>query len=378
MTWTRVVIVGLFVVAGIAGAASYYMPRWFEAAWFLEDIAAGPGKSTWKTLHKTPLREEASFGLAGKEITGTLYRPDGERVRGSVIFVPGLFPDVTRDARAVAFAETLARAGWETLVPELPAYKDLRASPADIEALQAAIAFMAARGKGRTGIVSLSYLSGPAILAAAKPESAEKVGFIFSIGGYFSIEDTVRFVTTRQYRLSASEPWRSAPEVPYATWAFLRANAEGIDDEADRARIIRIAEGRVAETLGGPKPDDAADLAALGPQGRAVFDLVTNRDPERVAGLIAALPARIRAAMDALDLSKADLSGLKAEVMLAHGADDALIPPTESEKLAAALGSRATLYLLPTVGHVEINQGGGFWDQLRIARAAYRLLAFRN
>jgi len=109
-------------------------------------------------------------------------------------------------------------------------------------------------------------------------------------------------VTTRQYRLSASEPWRSAPEVPYATWAFLRANAEGIDDQADRARIIRIAEGRVAETLGGPKPDDAADLAALGPQGRAVFDLVTNRDPERVAGLIAALPARIRAAMDALDL----------------------------------------------------------------------------
>jgi fermentation-respiration switch protein FrsA (DUF1100 family) len=376
MNWARIVIVGLFVVAGIAGAASYFVPRWFEAAWFLEDIAAGPDKSTWKTLHKTPKREEVSFGIAGREVTGTLYTPDGERVRGRVIFLPGLFPDVTRDPRAVAFAETLARAGWATLVPELPAYRDLRASPADIEAIAAAIDYAAQ--DGTIGLVTLSYMSGPAILAAARAETAPQVKFVFSIGGYFSIEDTVRFVTTRKFRLGQDGPWQTAPEVPYATWAFLRANAEGIDDAADRARIVRIAEGRVAETLGGPKPDDAADVAALGPEGRAVFDLVANRDAEKVAPLIAALPPRIRTAMDALDLSKADLSKLSAEVLLAHGADDPLIPPTESEKLAAALGSRATLYLLPTVGHVEINKGGGFWDQLRIARAAYRLLAYRE
>lgn len=376
----RWVIVALAAVAVIAAASAFYMPRVFEAAWFLEDIAAGPSASSWKTLHRTPLRTEAGWTHQGRQGRGTLFTPDGERVRGHVIFVPGLLEKAAQDARSVAFAETLARAGYVTLLPELPAYDELKASPADIDAIEDAINYLVTQQSGVTqvGLVSLSYMSGPALLAAARPAAAPRVSFVFSIGGYASIENVVRFVTTRHFRSAGATDWKVAPDVPYATWAFLRANAEGIDDPDDRKLVRKIAEDRVAETFGGPKPDDAAAIAALGPEGRAVFDLVTNRDPEKVPELMSALPEKVKRAMAQLDLSQMNWSALQADVILVHGADDPLIPATESEKLKAALGDRAQLYLLNQVTHIEINRPGGIWDGLAMLGAARRLLSYRD
>ena len=90
--------------------------------------------------------------------------------------------------------------------------------------------------------------------------------------------------------------------------------------------------------------------------------------------LIAALPQGLRADMAALDLSRADLSRLKAELILLHGRDDAIIPYTESLALAAASPrNRVTLGLVDNLSHVQLGPGR-LPDTSRLLAATYLLL----
>jgi len=374
----RLVIIAVFLVAALAGVSSYFAPQYFEAAWFLEDIAAGPAPSSWKKLHKAPTIEAVAATANGRAVTGDLYVPAGP-IRGRIVFLPGLVTGARTDPRVVAFAQTLARAGFLTFVPATPAFQSLQASPEDITAVGDAAAWLgsaevAGAPRGRIGIAALSYMSGPALLAAARAPANEQVAFVFFIGGYYAMDDVIRFVTTRAYRRHDGDAWSVSPPAPYAVWAFLRANAQGVDDAADRATLERIADQKLA--------DETADISALASQlkadGKPVYDLITNRDPDKVDALIAALPPRLKAGLDALDPAKQDLSGFKGEALLVHGKDDPFIPAVESEKLAAALGERAHLYVLEQVGHVEVNRSAPFQDRLDMLFAGRRLLGYRE
>lgn len=374
----RLVIVGLFVVAALAGVSSYWAPRYFEAAWFLEDIAAGTGPSSWKKLHKPPEARTVRETVEGRSVSGDLYVPSGP-IRGRMVFVPGLVANARTDTRVVAFAQSLARAGFLTFAPETPAFAELRAGPDDIPAVADAVVWLAGAEiagapKTRVGIAALSYMAGPVILAASRPPANGQTGFVFFIGGYYSMTNVIRFVTTRAYRHSDKEAWTFAPPAPYAVWAFLKANAQGVDDPQDRQTLVAIANAKLA--------DDGADISSLASSlkadGKPVYELIANRDPDKVTSLIAQLPQRLRDGLDALDPSKHNLSGFAGEAILVHGKDDPFIPSVESERLAAALGSGAHLYVLEQVSHVEVNRPASIWDQLDMLFAGERLLSYRD
>ena len=106
--------------------------------------------------------------------------------------------------------------------------------------------------------------------------------------------------------------------------------------------------------------------------------LVRNADPERVPQLVAALPEPVRRDIEYLDLSRRELRHLRANLLLIHGRDDPLIPPTESLALAAAVPpGRADAFVVGNLSHVEIHPGG-ISDTLLLWQAAYRLLALRD
>lgn len=374
----RIVIIAMFAVAALAGVCTYFIPKYLEAAWFLEDIAAGDGKSVWKEMHKPPTKQPVTWAVEGRQGAGDLYLP-GSVATGRMIFVPGLLMHAREDQRVVAFAQSLARAGFAVLVPEMPAFAELKASPADIQAASDAMLWISDADlpnvpKTQVGAAALSYMAGPVFLAAARPPVSDKVSFVFAIGPYYSITDLLRFVTTRAYRAKDTDAWSIAPPGEYATWAFLRANALGIEDAADQAVLVQIADAKLARA-----DADVGPLASqLKGSGRAVYALMTNRDPDKVEALIAALPPELKAQLDALDLSKQDLSGFKGDALLVHGKDDPLISSVQSEKLAAALGDRAHLYILDEVTHVEVNRSGSIWDQVNMLFAGRRLLSYRQ
>ena len=364
------------VVMGIALCVSACIsPRGQEARDLLADIAAGGGPSRLKEATPEPARITIAYRRRAGQASADLYR-SSQPARSAVVVVPGLTPDGKDDARLVALAKSLARAQFLVLVPDLANTRALKVSAADSVFIGDAIEELAQRVSGGgtppVGLVAISYAVGPALLAASQTSAGQHVRLIVAIGGYYDIETAIVFVTTGYYR-APDGSWQHAAPNEWGRWMFVRSNADRVGDPADRDRLRRIAERRMAN----PAAEIGDLVARLGPDGRAVYDLVSNGDPARVPALIGRLPAAIRDELRRLDLKGRDFRALAGPVFLIHGRDDAIIPFSESVKLAAALGPRADLTILDHFAHVDAGDIG-FTDGLRLWEAAIRILEERD
>ena len=376
-------LTALTVVLGLAGAGGCAPWRAIEAAEVLGDIAAGPKPSRLKRITPEPRRSPVAYVVAGRRRQGDLYRP-GESAIAALVLVPGIARAGKDDPRLVALANTLARARFTVLVPDIENLRALRVSPADAVAVADAIHYLAGEnpapalnGPGEpatVGLVAISYAAGPALLAALRPDTRRRVRFVFIVGGYYDSEAVLTFFTTGYYRDGPGEKWLHRTPNAYGKWVFIKSNARRLRDPGDRAILERMA-GRKMWNL---KADITDLVAALGAEGRAVYALLANSDPDRVPALIAALPEGVRADITALDLKRQDLSKIEARLILVHGRDDAIIPYSESKALAAAAPEgKAALYVVDSLAHVDLG-AAGLIDTLILWRAAYRLLSERE
>jgi hypothetical protein len=365
------------VVLVALGLAACSPPRALESARVLADVAAGSGPSALKA--NTPEPERRSIpGPAGQSVLGDLYWP-GEDAAAALVLVPGAVARGKDDPRLVAFANTFARARFAVLVPEIPNLRTQHLGPEDVQPIGAAIRYLGgcvapAKRAGSIGVAAISYAAGPALVAALAPANRDLVGYLTAIGGYYDVEAVVTFFTTGYYREGPEAPWRHREPNAYGKWVFVRANAARLAGPTDRIALAEIAERKLEDL-----DADIADLRArLGPEGRAVMALLDNPDPDRVPALIDALPAPIRADLEALDLQRRDLSQLPFDLILVHGRDDPIIPSTESQALAAAVpDDRVSVYVLDRLTHIELSPGG-LLDGVGLWRAIYQLLSRRD
>lgn len=321
-----------------------------------------------------PERQVITFGIDGRQHEGDLYLSH-DPPKAAVIVIPGVAPAGRQDPRLVAFAGTLARAQFEVLVPDVKGMREARVSAADARIFADAIVSMAERDPERPlGMAALSFAVGPAVLALFEPGVAPRTDFILAIGGYYDLEQALTYFTTGYYRPHPDEPWRHRPLNGSAKWAFVHANAGRIEDPRDQELLKRLAERKIAD----PAADVRGLIERLGPDGKSVYALMTNQNPERVPELIEILPDRVRHEIHALDLNGRPVGTLDVEFILIHGRDDPVIPFTQSVALAEVVGyDRARLYLIDTLDHVDL-QTPGLWDGLRLIQATYRLLSIRD
>jgi pimeloyl-ACP methyl ester carboxylesterase len=283
-----------------------------------------------------------------------------------MVLLPGAARTGKDDPRLVALATSLARSGWLVLVPEIAGLRSLQVTADDAVAIAAAVRSL---DRPRVAMAAVSFAAGPALLAALDPAIADRVGLVVAVGPPYDLIAVTTFFTTGSYREAAGRPWQVMAPNAYGKWVFVQSNAARLDDPADRALLAAIAERRMA--------DEAAPLddlrRGLTPQGRAVMALMDNTDPERVPALVAALPAAVRVEMERLDLSRRDLSRLKARLLVVHGRDDRIIPWTEGAALARAVPA-GELILLGGLAHADLGSGNG----LALWRVAERLLDYRD
>ena len=363
------------LLAACLSLAGCVSPRGNEAADLLADIAAVDGPSRLKQTTPEPMRATIRYRRNAGNATADLYR-NSQQPRGALVAVPGLTPYGKDDPRIVAFARSLARARFLVVVPDMATTRALKVSAADsifvADAIEEAAQRFAGGAERSVGLAAFSYAVGPALIAAAQPRAGRHVRFIVAIGGYYDIDAAISFVTTGAYRLPGGS-WRQGTPNEYGKFVFLRSNADRVADPADRERLTLIAARRLANPTA-----ELGDLAArLGPEGRAVYELIDNRDPDRVGELIQGLPNAIRRELRELDLKARDLTAIAGPVVLVHGEDDAIIPSGESVRLAAALGPRAELYLIQHFAHVDAGTTG-LGDSLLLWNAAVRVLEERD
>lgn len=381
--------------------------RHIEAARVLQDFAAGTADSRLKQTTPEPLRQDISYTVAGRSHLADLYLPaalagcgvpppvqsemasarSSHCPRAGIIAVPGAVPQGKDDSRMVAFATTLARAGFTVLVPDLRGYRELRIRPTDALEIADAFSWLVSHPQlapnGRAGMFAFSYSVGPAVLAALQDDLRDRVRFVIGVGGYHDLPRAMRFFTTGWFEHDGQ--WMRVTPDDTGRMVLAYSSLDYLAGDADRGVFNRMVTLRMRD------PD--ADLSALAVQlsegASAVYALAINDDPARFDELFSRLPERMRADIDQLDLAQHDLAPLKARLILVHGRNDNLIPWPESPALAAAAPQgQARVFLIQRVlGHVEISAPDvftwRFWhedlpDLWRLWRVIDLLLAERE
>ncbi|MDP1595322.1 MAG: hypothetical protein Q8S46_02180 [Methylotenera sp.] len=355
--------------------------RHYEAALVLQDFAAAEGASRLKQTTAAPQLQSVSYTVAGRTHHADLYLPgslegcmlskplaDSQAVvapgkhcpRAAIVAVPGAVPQGKDDPRFVAFATTLARAGFAVLAPDLDGFRQLRIRPSNIREISDAFGYLASRPEltpgGRAGMFAFSYSVGPAVLAALEDDIREKVRFVVGLGGYHDLPRAMRFFTTgwlehagKQHYLMPDDTGRMV--LVYSSLDYL---AEGNGNAAlDR----RVFDQMVALRSRNAEADLTALASQLSAAAKSVYALAVNSDPKRFPALLTQLPAAMQADIKHLDLARHDLKPLKARLILVHGKNDNLIPYPESLALAAAAPEKQSrVYLIHRViGHVDLS-----------------------
>jgi pimeloyl-ACP methyl ester carboxylesterase len=350
-------------------------PESWEATRLLQDIDAAGGASELKSITPAPQRRPLSYDVEGRPGIADLYHP-GEPAGAALVLVPGFTEQGRRDWRLVELARSLARARFLVLVPEVPGSRQLQVRLEDSRVIADAVIELrrqeedvASRG---LGLVAISYGVGLALLAALELETVAPLDFLVGLGGYYDASSVVTFATTGRFRLPGELRWRRGAPEPAAKWIFLASNAEGLEDIGDRRQLQAL--GR--DCFDGCDVNVETLRAGLSPQGRALVDLIHNRDPAKVPPLIAALPQRLRQQLRDLSPSSRDLTPLTGRLVLIHGKEDTLIPYSESLALAQAV-PKSELFLIDGFSHITPD-AVGWGGQLQLIDAVKAVLARRR
>jgi dienelactone hydrolase len=303
----------------------------------------------------TPEPEIRSVRIPGtrRELSGDLYRRRAGGPRGGLVLVHGLTEAGKDDPRIVWLGRLMARLGFAVLVPEFPGLRAMRARDADVEEIGDSVRYLASLGPvargDRIGLAGFSYVAGPTLIAAADPAIADRVSLVVSVGGYYDLVNVIRFITTGHFAYREVRGWLPPNQV--ARWGFLQSNLELLRDPRDRRILETIAQARAAGAAAGEGPP----LDGLSPWGRALYGLLTNEDPDRVASLIDALDPELRAQIAFLSPARV-VGRLRADLVIVHGAHDDCIPYTESLRLAEAAPERSRVRLLITrrLAHMDV------------------------
>jgi hypothetical protein len=399
--WRVGLVLAVFMLSALAGCAP---ARHYEAALVLQDFAAGSAGSRLKRSTPEPLRQAIAYTVAGRTHQADLYLPaaltgcgapspvaagamPGHCPRAALVAVPGAVPLGKDDPRLVAFATTMARAGFAVLAPEISGFRELRIRPADAQDIADAFAWISRRPElapdGRAGMFAFSYSVGPAVLAALQDDIRERVRFIVGLGGYYDLPRAMLFFTTGGFEHEGR--WQTITPDDTGRMVLAYSSLDYLAAAPDRAVFDRMVALRTRD----PRADLAPLAAGLSPGAQAVYALAVNTDPARFAELYARLPRAMREDIDRLDLARHDLAPLQARLILVHGINDNLIPWPQSRALAdAAPAGQARVFLIRRVlGHVDLERSDlftwRFWredlpDLWRLWRVIDLLLAERE
>lgn len=290
----------------------------------------------------SPSLEKLEISGGGKRIAADLYFIPDEKKRAAILLTHGIIEDGKDDPRLVRFAQSLARAGFVVLVPELRGMKSFRILFSDVDDIAASFRFLAFSrhvDKTKMGLMGFSYGAGPTFMAAADPSIRGQVKFLVSFGGYYDPINVIRFITTGHYEYGEEKGFLR-PE-PYGKFIFFMNNLDYVQDERDR-RLLR----EIFTKEGEKKRSEAVLLAGrLTATGRKLYELLTNEDPGRVDDLMKGVDPRVREYIEKLSLAPL-LSSIGAYFLIGHGSTDPLIPYTESLRLADAVADKSKVHVV--------------------------------
>ncbi|HEY2986372.1 MAG TPA: hypothetical protein VGL11_01525 [Candidatus Binatia bacterium] len=317
-----------------------------------ESTIHAPERAALARLTPSPAVKHLEISRANQKIAADLYAvPDG-RKRAAILLTHGIIEDGKDDPRLIRFAHSLARTGFVVLVPDLKGMKSFRILFSDVDDIVASFRYLSSLKEivddKKMGLMGFSYAAGPTIMAAADPSVRTQVKFVVSFGGYYDPINVVRFITTGYYEYGGEKGFLE-PQ-PYGKWVFFTNNVDYVENDQDRKILRQIFQNEQMAV-----PADAGPLLKkLSPKGRYLYELLINKDPQRVEDLVAKIDPRVQEYFRKLSMAPL-IPSVAARFIIGHGNTDPLIPYTESLRLADAVPdkSRVHVAVLRLFSHVD-------------------------
>lgn len=347
----RIAIISVLVLALLVFISAFPVKRTFLSALVLSELLRFDSHGWLERVTPPPRIKEVSYRGPLGVVKADLYLPQ-PGLRGSGILLNhGVIDTGKDDPRLKRFATILCRAGFVVFVPDFKGMRSFHISPSDIDEIQVAFEYFLSREEILTnswGLFGFSYGAGPTIIAACRPAIREKVRFVVSFGGYYDLKNVLSFIATGRFEFEGKGYFRKPQE--YGKWVFLANNLDLVESSEDRVILGKILEIKLRDE----NAPIERFLHELGGEGRNLLNLLSHDDPAQTEAFIRKLPPSVQSSIEALSVGRV-LKDLRANLILAHGEDDDLIPFTETLRLAQGAPDPQKMYLqiLKTFSHMD-------------------------
>jgi dienelactone hydrolase len=316
--------------------------------------------------------EETVAGHLGM-FRARLYRSGPAGPRPGVVVVHGVHFRGIDEPRLVAFSHALADAGFVVLTPELPDLGEYRITPDDIDRIAESVRWLAARpdrvDSHRVGLLGFSFAGGLSLLAAGDVDVVPHLAWVTSVGGHQDLARVLRFFVENRVESPRGVTERKAHEYGLAVLAY--RYLDRLVPEADREIMRRALRAWLHEDR------EVARIWAKSLTSPEAERLFARFESHRLGELGGDLEALVRE--DAHDLERLSPHGklhrILCPVYLLHGADDSVIPSSETDWADLELGAREHRALVsPLLEHVEVSHEASFFEMFELVDFVSRLV----
>ena len=317
-----------------------------------------------------------SRGFAWSGGRAELHVPADDDDAPGVVLVHGVHARGIDEERLRVFAKAMASAGLAVMTPEIAELTEYRLEPTTTERIaDAARALAAHLGARRVGVIGISFSGGLALMSAAGQGGEGPIGWVLSVGGHHDLFRVARFYAGERVAGPDGEALRTEPH-PYGAGVLIYQHVDELfpAEDVDEARAVirtllhdRWREARV----------DARSLDTE--EGRARIRSVLHADDPNRAALardLLAVLARHRPSLAAAS-PEGRLDALSVPTFLLHGADDPVVPATETLHLAREIPEAALEATLVTeaLRHAEYDREPTLGERFELVHFMAQILA---
>ena len=280
-----------------------------------------------------------------------LYVPEGGARNGGIVLLHGVHHLGMYDPRLVNLSRALAGSGVEVMTPELEDLADYRITPRTIDTIGASAVILSTKLHRRVGLIGLSFAGGLSLMAAARPEYKDRIGFVLAVGAHEDMARVARFYATNtETAPDGKEVQLQAHEYGMLILAYAHM------EDFFSARDVSAARESLRQWLC-EEPQAMKTAEELSPAGRNRLDLLLHHHQELRQALLAEI-AQNRTEMDAVS-PRGKLGGITADVYLLHGAADNIVPPQETLWLEQDVPKKALKGVLISRALTHVDAGNG-------------------
>ena len=344
----------LLLLSTLAAFLVYpFAQDYLRAASLLQRIAE-PHATGWIAnyeVHPVDVRD-TSFEFRGAPVPARIYLPRGINAAPGIVVIHGMHYTGINGPRLVAFARSLAAGGFVVMTPQVPGIADYRVEAESADLIGGAAQSFAQQLQVRkVGVLAFSFSGGLALLAASDPRYSNSIAWIATVGGYCDLAHVLRFFANGE----ALRPDGTVEHLPPHEYGPLIVVYDEIQDFF-APQDVATAHEAIRILLSDDSKSSSEVAKKLTPAGQEIMQRIYHKQRE---SFVLALLAEVDKQREQLAAASpaGHLQSLRMPVLLLHGSDDTVIPPTEllwlqreipKDQLVDALNSSA-------ITHVEVG-----------------------